>query len=232
MDILQLSTFTSLLSGEYPAIELLSSVNSTIAPSLLSPPCRAQLSTNRSLRTPELDWLFSTEFFFITITLGNVGIPIQDFALSQPIRSQSEFHFRFSVGWLNTCLLGYFVNWLFIRLVNYFVDYVIAAMARSVWCLDYRTDYRRIGFWFPSGAKVFLFSTASRPALGSTHWIELRRVSAPSIKLPEREADRSLPSSAKELYLQSSICLYVFMWWLIKRRDNFTFRYFHFFSQY
>jgi hypothetical protein len=39
---------TSLLSGEYPANELLSTANSTIAPSLLSLPCRARLKCQTS----------------------------------------------------------------------------------------------------------------------------------------------------------------------------------------
>jgi hypothetical protein len=41
VEILQLSALTSLLSDEYPATELLLTVKSTTAPSLLSLPCRA-----------------------------------------------------------------------------------------------------------------------------------------------------------------------------------------------
>jgi hypothetical protein len=44
MEILQLPALTSLLSGEYPATELWSTVNSTITPSLLSLPSRARLN--------------------------------------------------------------------------------------------------------------------------------------------------------------------------------------------
>jgi hypothetical protein len=56
VEILQLPALMSLLSGEYPATELLSTVNLTIAPSLLSLPCRARLNCQppRLLFT---DWL-------------------------------------------------------------------------------------------------------------------------------------------------------------------------------
>jgi hypothetical protein len=46
----------------------------------------------------------------------------------------------------------------------------------------------------PSRGKSFLFSTMSRPALGSIqHSIQW----LPGLKRPEREADNSSPSSAK-----------------------------------
>jgi hypothetical protein len=48
VEILQIPALTSLLSYEYLATELLSTVNSTIAPSLLSLPCRAQLKCQPS----------------------------------------------------------------------------------------------------------------------------------------------------------------------------------------
>jgi hypothetical protein len=59
-----------------------------------------------------------------------------------------------------------------------------------------------IGFWgFDSrrGLGIFLFSTASRPALGPTqppiHWVP--GALSPGIKRPGREADHSPPSSAE-----------------------------------
>jgi hypothetical protein len=48
VEILHLPALTTLLSGEYPATELLSTVNSTIAPSLFSSPCRARLTCQSS----------------------------------------------------------------------------------------------------------------------------------------------------------------------------------------
>jgi hypothetical protein len=48
--ILQLPRLTSSLSGEYSTIDLLSTVNSTIAPSLLSLPCRARLNCQTSTK--------------------------------------------------------------------------------------------------------------------------------------------------------------------------------------
>jgi hypothetical protein len=48
VEILQLPALTSLLFGEYPATELLWTVNSTIAPSLQSLPCTARLNCQPS----------------------------------------------------------------------------------------------------------------------------------------------------------------------------------------
>jgi hypothetical protein len=48
MEILQLPALKSLLLGEYPTTELLSTVKSTIATSLLSLPCRARLNCQPS----------------------------------------------------------------------------------------------------------------------------------------------------------------------------------------
>jgi hypothetical protein len=52
VETLQLPTLTSLLLGEYPAIKLLSTVNSAGAPGLLSRPCRAQLNCQ-----PSTNWV-------------------------------------------------------------------------------------------------------------------------------------------------------------------------------
>jgi hypothetical protein len=48
MEIFELPALTSLLSGEYPATELFSTVNSNIAPSLLSLPSRDRLNCQHS----------------------------------------------------------------------------------------------------------------------------------------------------------------------------------------
>jgi hypothetical protein len=56
----------------------------------------------------------------------------------------------------------------------------------------------RPGFDFRQ-CKIFLFSTASRPALGSTQppiqWVQW--AFSPGVKQEEREADHSAPSSAE-----------------------------------
>jgi hypothetical protein len=49
-----------LLSDEYPATELLSTVNSTIAPSLLTLPCRARLNCQPSTNWVAGWWQFHT----------------------------------------------------------------------------------------------------------------------------------------------------------------------------
>jgi hypothetical protein len=78
------------------------------------------------------------------------------------------------------------------------------------------------------GLGIFLFTTASKPALGPTQlpiqWVpgalslELKRLG--------READHSLPCSAevKNAWSYTSTPQYTFMvWCLVKHRDNFTF---------
>jgi hypothetical protein len=73
---------------------------------------------------------------------------------------------------------------------------------------------------------MFLFTTASRPALGPTQppiqWV-------PGMKLPGREVDHSYPFSAevKNTWRYTSTLPYVFMaWCLVKHRDNFTFNFY------
>jgi hypothetical protein len=81
--------------------------------------------------------------------------------------------------------------------------------------LGYGLDDRGSRVRFPAGAGNFLFTTASRTALGPTHppiqWI----IGALSlgVKRPMRETDHSPPSSAEvkecmELYLHSPIRLH------------------------
>jgi hypothetical protein len=80
------------------------------------------------------------------------------------------------------------------------------------------------------GLGIFLFTTASRMALGPTQppiqWVpgflSLR------VKRPGREADHSPPSSTevKNAWNYTSTPQYAFMGWcLVKHRDNFTFPY-------
>jgi hypothetical protein len=85
-----------------------------------------------------------------------------------------------------------------------------------------------LGFDSRRGLGIFLFTTASRPAL--------RPIQPPiqcvpealslGIKRPGREADHSFPSTAevKNAWSYTSTLPYVFMaWCLVKHRDNFTF---------
>jgi hypothetical protein len=81
---------------------------------------------------------------------------------------------------------------------------------RGTWLINHKENLTRCSAWLRSGqqsdgvrvpvrAKVFLFSTASRPVLGSTQrpiqW--LSRALSPAVKRPGREADRSPPTSAE-----------------------------------
>jgi hypothetical protein len=61
VEILQLPAVMSLLSGEYPATELLSTVNTTIAPSLLSLACKS------SIELPTLNWTLSLTNHFTSL---------------------------------------------------------------------------------------------------------------------------------------------------------------------
>jgi hypothetical protein len=67
----------------------------------------------------------------------------------------------------------------------------------------------------PGRGKNFLFSTLSRPALGSTqlpiHWVPGALSSG--VKRPGREADHSSPASAevKKMWIYISTSLYIFM---------------------
>jgi hypothetical protein len=74
-----------------------------------------------------------------------------------------------------------------------------------------------VGVRFPTEARVFLYSTASRPALKPTQpsiqWVP--RALSPGVKRPGREADYSLhlhlmpKSRIVELYPHSRICFHV-----------------------
>jgi hypothetical protein len=78
---------------------------------------------------------------------------------------------------------------------------------------------------------IFLFTTASRTALGPTRppiqWV--RRVLSLGVKRQGREGDHSPPSSTevKNAWSYTSTPPYVFMaWCFVKHRDNFTFTFY------
>jgi hypothetical protein len=88
-----------------------------------------------------------------------------------------------------------------------------------------------LGFDSRPGLGIFLFTAASRTALGSTQpplqWV----AGALSLEVnwPGREADHSPPSSAevKNAWSYTSTPQYAFMaWCLVKHRDNFTFTFY------
>jgi hypothetical protein len=63
---------------------------------------------------------------------------------------------------------------------------------------SYRLDDRGVGIKSPGGVKNFLYSTSSRPALGSTQlpmqWVP--GAFSSGVKRPGREADHSPPANA------------------------------------
>jgi hypothetical protein len=64
VEILQLPALTSLLPGEYPATELLSTVNPSISTSLLSLPCRARLNCQLSTELSHLPTNYFTSLIW------------------------------------------------------------------------------------------------------------------------------------------------------------------------
>jgi hypothetical protein len=101
-------------------------------------------------------------------------------------------------------------------------------IAQSVLCWATGWTIGVLGFdsWRRLG--IFLFTTASRTALGPTQppiqWVP--GVPSLEVKRPGREADHSPTSSAevKNAWSYTSTPLYVFMaWCLVKHRDNCTF---------
>jgi hypothetical protein len=93
--------------------------------------------------------------------------------------------------------------------------------------LGYGLDNRGSRVRFPAGLGIFLFTTASRTALGPTHppiqWVPFRAVSL-GVKRPGREADHSPPSSAevKDVWSYTSTPLYAFMAWCSVKRSTGT----------
>jgi hypothetical protein len=93
--------------------------------------------------------------------------------------------------------------------------------------LSYWLDDRVLGFDSRWGLGIFLFTTLSRAALGSTQppiqWVP--GALSLEVKRPGREADHSPPSSAevKNAWILR-LPQYVFMaWCLVKHRDEFNF---------
>jgi hypothetical protein len=85
-------------------------------------------------------------------------------------------------------------------------------------------------FWFDFRRElgIFLFTAASRPALGPTQppikWVS--QTLPLGVKRLGREADHSPPTSAevKNAWSYTSTPQYVFMaWYLVKHRDSFAF---------
>jgi hypothetical protein len=73
------------------------------------------------------------------------------------------------------------------------------------------------GVRFPAGdMDIFLFTTASRPALVPTHPV-YREARSPGVKLPGCEVDHSPPSIAefKNTWSYNAIPPYVFMAWCL-----------------
>jgi hypothetical protein len=96
--------------------------------------------------------------------------------------------------------------------------------------LGYGLDYRGSRVQLPAGTGNFIFTTASRTALGPTQppiqWVRVPGALSLGVKRPRSEADQSPPSSAevKNAWSYNSTPQYVFMeWCLVKHRDNFTF---------
>jgi hypothetical protein len=73
----------------------------------------------------------------------------------------------------------------------------------------------------PGRVKNFLFSTSSRPVLGSTQppIQSVPRDLSPEVKRPRREADHSRPASAqvKKMWIYTSTPPYAFMAWCLIR---------------
>jgi hypothetical protein len=70
--------------------------------------------------------------------------------------------------------------------------------------------------------EIFLFDTASRPAMGTTAFYSMGAGVLSGSKASGREADRSPPSSVqvKNAWSYTSTPQYVFMAWLVKDRED------------
>jgi hypothetical protein len=95
--------------------------------------------------------------------------------------------------------------------------------------LRYGLDEWNLGLDSRRGLGIFLFTTASRTALGPTQlpiqWVS--RALSLGVKRPGREADHLPPSIAEVKRKRGAIPpipKYAFMvWCLVKNKDNFTF---------
>jgi hypothetical protein len=105
--------------------------------------------------------------------------------------------------------------------VGFVVEKVTMRHVSSKWythiyiATGYGLDDRGFGVPSPGRVKTFLFSTLSRPALGSTQppiqWVP--GAPSPGVKRPKREAGHSSPTSAevKKMWIYTSTPPYAFM---------------------
>jgi len=151
-----------------------------------------------------------------------------NFLKSSSCKCVRNWCIAWSVHLVTVCkfYLEYFSNrWIFIEIHEEIFSQCIyicgavscrAVIAQSVsrWATGWTTEV--LGFHFWRGLGIFLFTTASRTALGHTHSPIQRVLGATSlgVKRPGREADHSSSSSATvkewvELYLHS---IYMSSW--------------------
>jgi hypothetical protein len=104
-----------------------------------------------------------------------------------------------------------------------------AGIANSVRWLGHRLDDWRIVVRFPAEAAIFLFSTASRQALGPSQ-LHIQRI--PLSSFPGGKRTGHEEAYVLQLVAMLRMCWaipplpHVFMaWWLIKHRDYFTLLY-------
>jgi hypothetical protein len=125
------------------------------------------------------------------------------------------FQANFILEWV-LIIQVHFVSSMWFPKQNFFLT-VLKELGSSVSIVLYdrgsipgRCNVRSFVNGFPAGLGIFLFTTASRPALGSTQppiqWVP--GVPSLGVKRPGRESDHSSPSSAEvkecvELYLHS-----------------------------
>jgi hypothetical protein len=105
---------------------------------------------------------------------------------------------------------------------------VLEEVSPPKWCLLWGWTIGVLGFDSRRGLGIFIFTIASRTALGPTQppiqWVP--GALSLGVKRLGREADHSSPCSAdfKNAWSYTSTLQYVFMvWCLVKHRDNFTF---------
>jgi hypothetical protein len=94
---------------------------------------------------------------------------------------------------------------------SYYVEYRSSDSAVGI-ATNYGLDDRGVGIRVPVGSRIF--STSSRPALGSAQPIQwVPGALSLGVKRPGREADHSSPASeeVKKMWIYTSIPPYVFM---------------------
>jgi hypothetical protein len=112
MEILQLPALTLLLSGEYTATELLSTIFLTIVPSLLSFPCRARLKCQPSAELSLTNQLLHFSSFHSIVTVlcashfrGKVfaePLPSNAYSFSLSLHSNATTRYNMVVFWIMT----------------------------------------------------------------------------------------------------------------------------------